>query len=283
MKIIKRVSEVRSEVKNLKDKKNVIGLVPTMGAIHQGHISLVRGSKKECNITVVSIFVNPTQFGPSEDYEKYPRDIQRDILLLQEEGVDILFMPSVEEMYGKKSLVSVEVSELSEKFEGNLRPGHFKGVCTVVCKLFNIISPDKSYFGWKDAQQLVIIKKMVKDLNMPIEIVGCQIFREQDGLAMSSRNVYLSPEDRKNSIALYSGLKKIKDMVEVENIRDTSSLIVEGKRVAESFSGVELDYLSAVDTNTLEPLDKIKGEVLILGAIKIAGVRLLDNILIKLK
>jgi|LSQX01.1.fsa_nt_gb pantoate--beta-alanine ligase len=283
MKIIKRVSEVRSEVKNLKDKKNVIGLVPTMGAIHQGHISLVRGSKKECNITVVSIFVNPTQFGPSEDYEKYPRDIQRDILLLQEEGVDILFMPSVEEMYGKKSLVSVEVSELSEKFEGNLRPGHFKGVCTVVCKLFNIISPDKSYFGWKDAQQLVIIKKMVKDLNMPIEIVGCQIFREQDGLAMSSRNVYLSPEDRKNSIALYSGLKKIKDMVEVENIRDTSSLIVEGKRVAESFSGVELDYLSAVDTNTLEPLDKIKGEVLILGAIKIAGVRLLDNMLIKLK
>ncbi|HNS32766.1 MAG TPA: pantoate--beta-alanine ligase [bacterium] len=283
MKIAKMVSEVRDEVQNIRKKGEKIGLVPTMGYLHKGHISLVRKSMEECSRTVVSIFVNPTQFGPSEDYNTYPRNPEMDIDLLKKEGVDILFIPSVEEMYEKNAFTSVEVPDLSKKLEGSIRPGHFRGVCTVVCKLFNIVSPDSAYFGWKDAQQLLIIKKMARDLNIPVEIKGCPTLRENDGLAISSRNVYIPAETRGNAVALYRGLSRIKEMAEKECVRKVSILAEEGRKVIENFPGVEIQYLEIVDADNLDSVKTIEGKVLALGAVRMSGIRLIDNVLIDLK
>lgn len=280
MRIATKISEVREEIRKIKKGAVKIGFVPTMGYLHKGHLSLVSESMKECPATVVSIFVNPTQFGPLEDYNTYPRDAERDIVLLQKKGVNLLFLPSEEEIYGKSSLTRIEVAKLSERFEGSLRPGHFKGVCTVVCKFLNIVSPDKAYFGWKDAQQLIIIKQMVKDLNIPVEIKGCPTVREEDGLAASSRNVYIPGEKRKDAAALYKGLLKIKELAEKEGEGKTSVLLAEGKRIIEGYPGIELQYMEIVGADTLAPLKKIEGKALVLGAIKIAGIRLIDNIFI---
>jgi len=278
MKVVKEISRLREEIRDARHKDKTIGLVPTMGFLHQGHLSLVRKSVSDCGFTVVSIFVNPTQFGESEDYGTYPRDIQRDLNMLRKGGVDLVFEPSVEEMYSKDAETCVVVEKLSVILEGRFRPGHFNGVCTIVCKLFNAIMPDRAYFGWKDAQQLVIIKKMTRDLNMPVEVIGCPTVREKDGLAASSRNIHIREEDRGGALCLYKGLKKIEEMFLKDGVRDSSVLIQAGKEIIKGHSGVQLQYLEIVESEGLTPVERIKGRILVLGAIKLPSVRLIDNL-----
>jgi len=276
MKIIRTKSELAELLKQFR-RDGLLGFVPTMGYLHRGHISLVERSISDCAHTVVSIFVNPLQFGPSEDYQRYPRDEERDSQMLDEAGVDAVFIPSVSEMYPGACLTSVNVQRLAEKLEGRFRPGHFAGVCTVVAKLLNIVQPDSAYFGWKDAQQLIIIRRMVKDLDFPVEIIGLPTVREPDGLAASSRNVYLSPGDRKKALSLSKSLQIIEKMVNLKKVNDAAVLIQEGKKVIEN-SGVEIQYLEAVDLENLESVEKVGKGTGILGAIKVAGIRLIDNI-----
>lgn len=257
-----------------------IGFVPTMGALHEGHLSLVRISKQENDITVVSIFVNPLQFGPSEDYNRYPRDIEGDIEKLKKEGVDVLFLPGSSHMYPEGFCTTVEISGLSDKLCGAFRPGHFRGVATVVTKLFNIVNPTRAYFGQKDYQQTLIIKRLVQDLDMNIDIVVCPTVREEDGLAMSSRNLYLNEKERSAATVLYralkSGYKAIKSGIinrkEIEQImRDIVNL--------EPL--VEIQYLSVYDPENLDLLDVVNRKALIAGAIRIGDTRLIDNIRIE--
>lgn len=210
MVVVQKIQEMKEIAKKLKKEGKSIGFVPTMGYLHEGHLSLVRLSKQQNDITIMSIFVNPIQFGPNEDYDRYPRDFERDKSLAEKEGVDYIFYPSVEEMYPEDFKTVVSVKKITEIMCGKSRPGHFDGVATVVLKLFNIVNPDRAYFGQKDAQQLAVIKQMVKDLNLDVEIVPCPIVREQDGLAMSSRNVYLSEEERKSATVLYRALNLAK-------------------------------------------------------------------------
>jgi len=278
MKVVRTINEVQEEVKKAKLKNKTVGFVPTMGALHNGHLSLIKQAKKECKYVVVSIFVNPTQFGPNEDYKRYPRNLNKDISLLKKEKIDLLFVPSVKEMYSKNHLTWVNVENLSEKLEGKFRPNHFKGVCTVVIKLFNIVRPDKAYFGWKDAQQLIIIKKMVDDLNIPVEIVGLPTIREKDGLAASSRNVYLSEEERKIAISLYKSLQEMEKMVKLDKIKNSEIVIKRGKEILKKYP-VKVEYLQAVNIENLEKTSEIKKGVMIAGAIKIRKVRLIDNII----
>ncbi|MCM8804817.1 MAG: pantoate--beta-alanine ligase [Candidatus Omnitrophica bacterium] len=282
MRICKKINEVREEIRKIKKENKMIGFVPTMGYLHKGHISLIRKAKIECDYTVVSIFVNPTQFGPNEDFERYPRDIERDIKILKNEKVDLLFNPDTQEMYKEDFKTWVYVDEYSDILEGKFRPGHFKGVCTVVLKLFNIIQPDKAYFGLKDAQQLIIVKKMVDDLNVPVEIVECETVREKDGLAVSSRNIYLSKEEREKSICLYKALKKMEDLIKNKKIYESKILIEEGKKIIEKEKNVELQYLEIVKISNLKRIEKVEKDVIILGAIKIGNVRLIDNIVISM-
>ncbi len=280
MKMLKKIDEVRNEINRIKKENKIIGFVPTMGYLHKGHISLIKKAKEECDYVVVSIFVNPTQFCPGEDFDRYPRDIKRDIKVLENEKVDLLFNPDIDEMYKKDHKTWVIVDEISDIYEGKFRPGHFKGVCTVVIKLFNIIQPDKAYFGWKDFQQLIIIKKMVDDLNIPVEIIGCPTIREDDGLAASSRNVYLNEEERKKALCLYKALKKIEEMIKKEKIYDCEVLIKEGKKIIEKEEGVEIQYLDIVNMDNMKKIKKIEGRVAIIGAIKIGNVRLIDNLIV---
>jgi len=277
---LKKIDEVRNEINRIKKENKIIGFVPTMGYLHKGHISLIKKAKEECDYVVVSIFVNPTQFCPGEDFDRYPRDIKRDIKILENEKVDLLFNPDIDEMYKKDHKTWVIVDEISDIYEGKFRPGHFKGVCTVVIKLFNIIQPDKAYFGWKDFQQLIIIKKMVDDLNIPVEIIGCPTIREDDGLAASSRNVYLNEEERKKALCLYKALKKIEEMIKKEKIYDCEVLIKEGKKIIEKEEGVEIQYLDIVNMDNMKKIKKIEGRVAIIGAIKIGNVRLIDNLIV---
>jgi pantoate--beta-alanine ligase len=280
MKILKKINEVRDEIKKVKKENKIIGFVPTMGYLHEGHISLIKKAKEECDYVVVSIFVNPTQFCPGEDFDRYPRDIERDIKILENEKVDLLFNPNIEEMYKKEHKTWVIVDEISDIYEGKFRPGHFKGVCTVVIKLFNIVQPDKAYFGWKDFQQLIIIKKMVDDLNIPVEIIGCPTIREEDGLAASSRNVYLNEEERKKALCLYKALKKIEEMIKNEKIYECEILIKEGRKIIEEEEGVEIQYLDIVSMDNMKKLEKIEGKAVIIGAIKIGNIRLIDNLIV---
>lgn len=280
MKVVTKISEVREEVKRARGNGKSIGLVPTMGFLHKGHLSLVRTSVSGCGFTGVSIFVNPTQFGRNEDYGTYPRDMDRDLEMLRKEGVDIVFTPSVEEMYEKDAETSVVAERISCILEGRFRPGHFKGVCTVVCKLFNIFSPDRAYFGWKDAQQLLVIRKMVRDLNILVEVVGCPTIREEDGLAASSRNIYISGEDREKALSLYKSLKKIEELVMEKGVRDSTLLLREGRKVMRKYPDVKVQYLEIVDMDNMRPVKKVKGNVLVLGAIKLSTVRLIDNLIL---
>lgn len=277
MQVFYKPNEVKEFISSLKREGKTIGFVPTMGYLHEGHLSLVRCSKRDNDITVVSIFVNPTQFGKNEDYDRYPRDLQRDLNLLQREGVDIVLAPSVEDMYPKGYSTYVEETELSKLWEGTFRPGHFRGVCTVVTKLFNIVKPDKAYFGEKDYQQLKIIQKMVKDLNMDIEVIGCPIVRDSEGLAMSSRNVYLSPEERKQATAIYKSFKLAQKLVE-EGLKEPRKLEEEIKKFLASFPLIKkIDYVAVVNPNTLEPAEEIKGGERILVAVRMPSARLIDN------
>ena len=279
MKVIQKIEEIRKVV-GKERKEKVVGLVPTMGYFHQGHLSLMEKARKDCGLVVVSIYVNPTQFGPSEDFHKYPRNFKRDIELAEKAGVDLIFNPSDKEMYPDGYSTYLEVKGLSEKLCGAFRPEHFNGVVTIVNKLFNIISPDKAYFGWKDAQQLIIIKKMAKDLNMPVEVIGVPTVREKDGLACSSRNIYLSEEERKIAPILYESLQVVKKRIE-EGERDSNVLLGEAIEFIHSTKGTKIQYLKIVSLNKLEELKEVKPPCLIAAAIFIGKTRLIDNLLIQ--
>lgn len=257
-----------------------IGFVPTMGALHEGHLSLVRRAKQENDITVVSIFINPIQFGPSEDFHKYPRDIEGDTERLQKEDADIIFLPEISSMYPEKFLTYVEVEKVSERLCGAFRPGHFKGVATVVTKLLNIVRPTRAYFGQKDFQQAIIIKQLVKDLDMDVDIVICPTVREQDGLAMSSRNAYLDEKQREASTVIYRCLKEASELMK-SGIIDARYIkgVMHDKLLKESaVSGV--DYAGVYDPVSLDELSEIKGDVLLVVAVRIGETRLIDNMLV---
>jgi len=251
-----------------------------MGALHEGHLSLVRAAQQQTDFVAVSIFVNPLQFGPSEDFSKYPRSFDRDCDLLQQEGVELIFAPSVSEMYPQEGITYVNVDGLSERLDGKSRPGHFRGVTTVVAKLFHILEPDVAFFGQKDAAQLAIIRRMVHDLDMPVEIVGCPIVREPDGLAMSSRNAYLNPEQRKQATVLYRSLMKISNLFH-QGERNAARLIEAGRRVVQEEPGVRWDYLEVVDPNTLEPVQTVQDSALVAVAAYVGTTRLIDNVLLR--
>ena len=256
-----------------------LGLVPTMGALHEGHLSLVRAAKAQCDVVVVSIFVNPLQFGPNEDLARYPRTFERDCQLLEREGIDFLFAPSAEEMYPADAVTYVTVEGLSDKLCGRSRPGHFRGVTTVVAKLFDIVEPDLAFFGQKDAAQATIIRRMVRDLDFAVEIMVSPIVRELDGLAMSSRNAYLGPQQRKSALVLYRSLAEVKRRFD-QGERNAANLGEAGKHVLAQESAVRLDYLEIVDPDTLDPLPELNRPALVAVAAFVGSTRLIDNILL---
>jgi len=256
-----------------------LGFVPTMGALHEGHLSLVRSAKTSCDVVTASIFVNPTQFGPNEDLAKYPRTFERDRELLEREGVDLLFAPAVEEMYPAGAITWVTVEGLSDKLDGLSRPGHFRGVTTIVAKLFNIVEPDAAFFGQKDAAQVAIIRRMVRDLNLPVEIVACPIVREADGLALSSRNIYLDEQQRKQALVLHRSLQRAKDMAGAGE-RNAARLEAVGRAEIADEPCVRLDYFAIVDPCTLDQVEEASEGTLIAVAAYVGNTRLIDNILI---
>ena len=272
---------MRAACRSAKQGERRLGLVPTMGALHEGHLSLIRAARARCAATAVSIFVNPTQFGPNEDFKSYPRDFERDRKLLEAERVDLLFAPEVEEMYpqGEAATTWVEVEDMSGKLCGRSRPGHFRGVTTVVSKLFHIVEPDVAYFGQKDAAQVAIIRRMVRDLDLPVEIAVCPIVRESDGLAMSSRNAYLTLEQRTLALALYRALTRVQTLAD-RGERDPQKLVAAGKSVIAEEPAVRLDYLEIVDQESLEPVAEISSGALVAVAAFLGATRLIDNIVV---
>lgn len=281
MKIINTIDEIRDIVKSKKSGGKSIGLVPTMGFLHKGHISLMERARKENDYVVVSIFVNPTQFGPGEDFESYPRDIKKDSKACEEAGVDFIFAPEVSEVYreGFNTFVEVE-GDITKGLCGKSRPGHFKGVTTIVSKLFNIIPANRAYFGLKDAQQVAVIKQMVRDLNFDIEIIPCPIVREADGLAMSSRNTYLNKLERKAALVLSKSLFKAKERIE-EGEKDANRIKEFIKENINSEPLAKIDYVEVVNGDSLKPIESIEGSVLIAIAVRIGPARLIDNILME--
>jgi pantoate--beta-alanine ligase len=257
-----------------------LGFVPTMGALHEGHLSLVRAARASSDVVGASIFVNPTQFAPNEDLAKYPRSFDRDRELLEREGVELLFTPSVEEMYPAGAVTWVTVEGLSDKLDGRSRPGHFRGVTTVVAKLFHVVEPDTAFFGQKDAAQVAIVRRMVHDLNMPVEIMVCPIVREPDGLAMSSRNVYLNPQQRKQALVLHRSMLHLPQLAEAGE-RDAARLVAAARAEFDKESSVRLDYLEIVDPDTLDPVDDISGGALVAVAAFVGSTRLIDNVLLE--
>jgi len=278
MRIVYEPHEMREIANKYREWGKTIGFVPTMGYLHKGHLSLVKESKKNNDITFVSIFVNPTQFAPNEDLDKYPRDIKRDEELLKSEGVDFLFYPTVENMYPNGFQTYVNVDNLTQMLEGASRPTHFRGVTTVVSKLFNITNPHRAYFGKKDAQQLIVIKKMVEDLNFDVEIVGLPIVRESDGLAMSSRNKYLSPKEREEAVCLYQSLQKAKELIN-NGVNDTETIKQEMYKIIDKYEIPKIDYISINSLSELKELKKIeKDNTLISLAVFVGKTRLIDNL-----
>ncbi|MGI5969115.1 MAG: pantoate--beta-alanine ligase [Lachnospiraceae bacterium] len=276
MKIVSTVNDVRSTVKEWKKNGLKVGLVPTMGFLHEGHLSLIKKAVAENDKVIVSVFVNPTQFGPNEDFEAYPRDLNKDAALCEEAGADLIFHPEPKEMYPDGFCSSVNMTGLTDALCGKSRPIHFQGVCTVVSKLFNIAAPDNAYFGEKDAQQLAIIKRMVKDLNFDIKITGCPIIREEDGLAKSSRNTYLNPEERQAALVLSKAVKCGRSLVEGGE-KDSAVILKEMKSIIENEPLARIDYVEIVDMNTMKNIDKVKGDVLCAMAVYIGKTRLIDN------
>ena len=282
MKIVKTIQEVRNEVKSWRKEGLTVGLVPTMGYLHEGHKSLIDRAVSECDRVVVSDFVNPMQFGPTEDLASYPRDIDADAKLCEAAGANLIFHPEPEEMYKDGFCSFVDMTGLTNALCGLSRPVHFRGVCTVVSKLFNIVQPDKAYFGEKDAQQLAVVKRMVKDLNMPLEIVGCPIIREADGLAKSSRNTYLSEEGRKQAVILSKSIFLGKKMVE-DGERDPEKVKKAMRDLIENQPMAKIDYVEIVDNTTMQSIEKIEGEILCAIAVKIGDeARLIDNFILKI-
>ena len=277
MKIVSTIEEVRAQVKEWKKEGQSIGFVPTMGYLHEGHMSLIDAAGENDKV-VVSIFVNPMQFGPTEDLASYPRDLEHDAKLCEEHGVDLIFHPTPEEMYGDQFYSYVDMDVLTKELCGLSRPVHFRGVCTVVSKLFNIVTPDKAFFGQKDAQQLAIIRRMVRDMSYGIEIVGCPIVREADGLAKSSRNTYLSAEERKAALVLSKAVFLGEKLVR-EGETDADKLVSEMKACIEAEKLAKIDYVSAVDAVTMESIHRIDRPVLVAMAVYIGKTRLIDNFL----
>lgn len=279
MKIAGRVDEVREQIKQWRKEGLTIGLVPTMGFLHEGHKSLIDRAVRENDRVVVSVFVNPTQFGPNEDFESYPRDMEKDSALCEKAGAALIFHPQPEEMYLDGYSTFVDMDTLTKGLCGKTRPTHFRGVCTVVSKLFNIVTPDRAYFGQKDAQQLAVIKHMVRDLNFGIEIVGCPIIREADGLAKSSRNTYLNEEERKAATVLHKALEAGKAMI--KSGESTSSKVRERmETIIASEPLAKIDYIEIVDWNTLEPTEHTEGAILCAMAVYIGKTRLIDNFIL---
>ncbi len=279
MKICTTITEARAVCRQLRSKRKRLGLVPTMGALHAGHLSLVRAAKAQCEAAVVSIFVNPTQFGPKEDFARYPRPFESDCAALEKEGVDVIFAPAADEMYAKSETTWVTIERLSEKLDGQSRPGHFRGVTTIVAKLFHVIEPEVAFFGQKDAAQLAVIRRMVRDLNFPVAIVSCAIVREPDGLAMSSRNAYLSAAERSSALVLHRSLQEVEKAFRGGE-RNARVLAQTGRSILAQEPEVRLDYLEIVDPETLDPVEAVSGETLVAVAAFVGSTRLIDNALL---
>jgi pantoate--beta-alanine ligase len=279
MRVARTIPGARAAVAELRAQSHCVGLVPTMGALHSGHLSLVRAARIACDAVVATIFVNPAQFAPGEDFEKYPRTFDADCALLKAEGVDLLFAPDAAAMYPEGFCTVVEVEGISDRLEGQSRPGHFRGVATVVAKLFNIVAPDKAFFGQKDAAQVAILRRMVRDLNFPLEMVVCPTVRDPDGLALSSRNRYLSPEDRQAALVLHRALHRIEARAAAGEV-DSSTLLDAGLDVLAEEPAIRLDYLRIVDPDSLEDLPDTRQGALIAVAAWVGPARLIDNVLI---
>ncbi len=273
------IAAMRTACRAAKRENKSLGFVPTMGALHEGHLSLMHAAKKECDVVAASIFVNPTQFGPNEDYSKYPRTLERDAAMLQQEGVDLLFTPTVDEMYPNGATTFVEVGSLGERLCGRFRPGHFRGVATIVSKLFHIIEPDVAYFGQKDAAQCAVIKRMVRDLDMPVRIAVCPITREADGLAMSSRNAYLTSVQRTQALVLSRVLQRVQELFS-HGDKDSAKLITAANSIFATEPAVHLEYVEIVDAGSLEPIQTTAKGTLVAVAAKVGGTRLIDNLLL---
>jgi len=279
MKIVKTIDQVRSEIKAAKLEGKNVGYVPTMGYLHDGHGSLIKEARKNNDYVVVSIFVNPMQFGPTEDLASYPRDLDKDAALCESLGVDLIFNPEPEEMYDESFTSYVDINGLSDHLCGLSRPVHFRGVCTVLAKFFNIIQPDRAYFGQKDAQQAAIVKQFVKDINFPVEIVRCPIIREADGLAMSSRNTYLSPEERQAALILSKAIFLGQDMVK-SGEKDAAVVINKMTLLIKTEKLAEIEYVKAVNGLTMEDVDTIGSPCLVAMAVRIGKTRLIDNFVV---
>ena len=279
MKLCHTIDEMRATRHAARRKGKTVGLVPTMGALHEGHLSLVRMARAQCDLVVVSIFINPLQFGPHEDLAKYPRNFDRDRDLLEREGVEVIFAPTVEEMYPAGAITYVTVEALSDRLCGRSRPGHFRGVTTVVSKLFHIVEPDRAFFGQKDAAQSVIIRRMVRDLDIPVQVVIGPIVREPDGLAMSSRNAYLDASQRLSALVLHRSLLAVQERFD-RGERKVQALIEAGKQVFSEDPSVRLDYLEIVDPETLDPVDDLSQRALVAVAAFVGKARLIDNVVL---
>ena len=278
MKIVSTVDDVRKQIKEWKMQGQSVGFVPTMGYLHEGHKSLVDCARKENDRVVVSIFVNPMQFGPAEDLADYPRDLEHDAQICETAGADLIFHPEPEEMYDGDFCSFVDMSVLTEGLCGKTRPVHFRGVCTVVTKLFNIVTPDRAYFGQKDGQQLAVIRRMVRDLNMDICIVGCPIVREEDGLAKSSRNTYLSPEERKAALVLSQAVRLGSELAKTE--KDAKKVVLAMKDKIQTEPLARIDYVEAVDALSMQPVKTLEGGCMLAMAVYIGKTRLIDNVLV---
>ena len=279
MRVVRTIAETRAALRELRANGRIVGLVPTMGALHAGHISLVRAARAQCDAVVATIFVNPTQFGPNEDFSKYPRTFEDDCQLLEQEQVDLLFAPDAAEMYPDGAATFVEVESIGSRLDGVSRPGHFRGVATVVAKLFHIIGPDRAYFGQKDAAQVAVLRRMVRDLNFPLEIMVCPTVREPDGLALSSRNRYLSPSERQIALVLRRALDAIEQLALKGETR-SPLLISAGLEVLAAGPNLRLDYLKIVDPDTLEDAADIRNGGLVAIAAWVGATRLIDNVLL---
>ena len=278
MKIVSTVEEVRKQIKEWKMQEQSVGFVPTMGYLHEGHKSLIDCARKENDRVVVSIFVNPMQFGPAEDLADYPRDLEHDAQICESAGADLIFHPEPEEMYARDFCSFVDMSVLTEGLCGKTRPVHFRGVCTVVTKLFNIVTPDRAYFGQKDGQQLAVIRRMVRDLNMDIQIVGCPIVREEDGLAKSSRNTYLSPEERKAALILSQAVRLGAELAKTE--KDAGKVVLAMRDKIQTEPLARIDYAEAVDALSMQPVKTLEGGCMLAMAVYIGKTRLIDNVLV---
>ncbi len=277
MQLARSIAEIRRLVRAVRESRRSVGFVPTMGALHEGHLSLVEAARRDRCWSVVSIFVNPTQFAPSEDFARYPRDEAGDLALCEKAGVDAVFLPATDEVYPPAAATSVHVRGLGDHLCGPHRPGHFDGVATIVCKLFNMVQPDRAYFGMKDAQQLAIIRRMTADLDLPVAIIGCPTVREPDGLAMSSRNRYLTPDERGRALSLYRALSAAKSLVDAGE-RRAAPIEQEMARIIAAARPTRVDYITVVDAETLQPVADLRAPVTVALAVRFGATRLIDNL-----